>query len=114
MALTTVWATTKLVGFHCWPEAPENRDYLRSRHRHEFHVTAWVKVSHEDRDVEFHDLREIIRSWWGEGDQELGRSSCETLANRLNFHLASQGFTVTAVQVSEDGYEGAHVDYTRD
>lgn len=108
MALTTeVWSKVKVVGFHRWPEAPANRDYLRSRHRHEFNITAYVRVGHNDRDVEFHDLRDLILEWWGFGDNELGRMSCEDIAVQVQKHLHDHGLTVTCVEVSEDGYDGA-------
>ena len=69
------------VGFHRWPEAPPRRDYLTSRHRHLFYFELVAPVEHNDRFIEFHDLldfaREVIT------DKELGRQSCEDLAETV-------------------------------
>lgn len=105
----TVWTKVALPGFHRWPEAHEARSYLRDRHRHLFHITAHVAVSHDERDVEFHDLQDVIRGWWGPGARELGSSSCETIAKDLWFHLVDLGMRPTAIDVSEDGEAGATV-----
>lgn len=103
-----VWSLVKFVGFHRWPEAPDSRDYLRSRHRHEFNIRASVRVSHSDRDIEFHDLRDMIADWWGPGSKELGRMSCEDIALEVKEHLhLAHDLTVVSVEVSEDGYDGA-------
>jgi hypothetical protein len=98
---TTVWATVDLPGFHCWPTAPPRRAYLRDRHRHLFRITAEVKVAHDDRDVEFHDLADLIRAWW----------AAESLAHELGAALCgpSQQLAVTRITVSEDGECGATI-----
>lgn len=100
----TIWTNVHLIGWHYWPNAPEPRDYLRASHRHEFHIRPEVRVSHDDRDIEFHDLRDIITEWWV---PEQGTNSCETIARNLWDHLTGLGLTVISVTVSEDGYEGA-------
>lgn len=113
MALTTVWSTVNLIGFHRWPEAPDHRAYLRDKHRHQFEVTAWVVVDHAARQVEFHDLRTLITSWWLRTPDDRGASSCEAMADDLAAFLSEQcHLTVAEVQVSEDGYDGARIDYT--
>lgn len=102
-----VWSTVRLTGFHRWPAAPEHRSYLGVRHRHIFHITAHITVSHHDRDVEFHDLRDLIEGWWS---PERGAQSCEHIAVDLREHLTvKHGLTVTEVTVSEDGYDGARL-----
>lgn len=101
----TVWSTVVLEGWHRWPTAPDHRSYLRDRHRHLFNITAHVAVSHDDRDVEFHDLRDLITVWW---ETERGAQSCEAIAQELHDHLTDNAkLTVTEVTVSEDGYDGA-------
>lgn len=103
----TVWAEARLPGFHHWPDAPLHRSYLAQRHRHLFHIRATVRVTHDDRDVEFHDLADAIRAWWGPEDRECVSRSCEALARELAGHLLERGMTVTQVDVSEDGETGA-------
>lgn len=109
----TVWAGVELPGFHRWPTAPDSRDYLRSRHRHLFGITAHVAVGHDDRDVEFHDLQDLIRAWWAAAPatgpaRECGPMSCEALARELWTYLeADHGLTVSRIDVCEDGECGA-------
>lgn len=103
MSLVTVGTRVRLPGFHRWPEAHEERAYLRQKHRHLFGVEAVVRVGHDDRDVEFHDLQDMLRQWWGEGAPDLGRSSCEDLARSLDSFLAGvMGLAVESVTITED------------
>lgn len=109
-----VWAKVLLPGFHRWPDAPPNRTYLAAKHRHLFHVTATVEVGHSNREVEFHDLHDIIRTWWGGTDlgiRDWGTASCEVMARELLDHLSDDhDLTPVRVEVSEDGEAGAIVE----
>ncbi|MFB8235516.1 hypothetical protein ACFC58_03100 [Kitasatospora purpeofusca] len=105
----TVWAEVRLPGFHHWPAAPEHRSYLRARHRHQFHIRVSVRVAHDDRDTEFHDLGDAIRAWWGPAARECGAASCEALARSLAAHLTGLGLRLDEVAVSEDGEAGATI-----
>jgi hypothetical protein len=58
----TVWTTFTAPGFHRWPGASGQRSYLADLHRHLFHITVHVGVTHTDRDVEFHDLQDLVRA----------------------------------------------------
>lgn len=107
MPSVTVWTRLALPGFHRWPGATGRRAYLADRHRHLFHLEVEVAVGHDDRDVEFHDLQDLVRDWWGDGPRELGAHSCEQIARDLAAHLTGQGITVTRVTVSEDAESGA-------
>lgn len=109
---TEVFSEVRLIGFHNWPGAHDERAYLRDRHRHVFHVTPVVRVSHGDRDVEFHDLRDVVTEWWNLTGPERGAQSCEHMAADLVTHLTDMGLAVTSVTVSEDGYDGAVVRLT--
>jgi hypothetical protein len=99
-----VWTTVTLTGYHNWPQAPPARDYLAVRHRHQFVITAAVAVGHDNRDVEFHDLRDVIERWW---TPERGAQSCEHIGHNLAAALDLLGFQTTRITVSEDGYDGA-------
>jgi len=105
----TVWAEARLPGFHRWPGAGGHRGYLAARHRHLFHVRAEAAVAHDDRDIEFHDLGDLVRGWWGPGPREWDCLSCEAIARDLATHLAQRGVPVTRVTVAEDGEAGATV-----
>lgn len=106
-----VWTTAALPGFHRWPEAPDRRAYLRDRHRHLFHVTAKVLVDGgNNRPVEFHDLQDRIRAWWGPTPREWGALSCELIAAQLFALLREHDYSVVSVAVSEDNESGAMIE----
>ena len=60
MLLTKVCTKFATVGFHRWPEAPDNVAYLRSMHRHLFNFNVAIQVLHPDRSLEFHTLSEEL------------------------------------------------------
>jgi hypothetical protein len=67
-----------------------------------------MEVSHNERDVEFHDLLDICKAEFRE--KEKGAKSCETMAQQLHDYLALkfEGKWIS-VEVSEDGECGATV-----
>lgn len=108
---STITARAMVAGIHHWPKAPSRRNYLQYPHRHQFHISATVVMAHDDRDVEFHDLAELLWATLksqGEpyhGETELvnfGAQSCEVLAREVLEVLTSQGLAVMSVTVSED------------
>lgn len=98
-----------LQGWHSWPDAPGRRSYLRSLHRHMFEVVATVPVFHDDREVEFHDLRDAITAWWGSQESQENRGSCEQIADELREHLTRLLLRDVVVSVGEDGEAWATV-----
>jgi hypothetical protein len=98
-------------GWHNWPEAPEHRAYLRSEHRHLFHVEVAVSVEHHDREVEFHDLLDLCKKDCP--GPSLGRHSCEDIAQQF-IALVSATYPGRAYRVSvwEDNEVGATVSVT--
>lgn len=107
-----VYCQTRFIGFHRWPDAPENVDYLKSLHRHEFHVKVIVKVSHNNRDVEFITLKDQVddaikclrQGCFTES------SSCEFMASELAGELYNKyNYLVHSVEINEDGENGALV-----
>lgn len=96
-----VFITTRFEGMHRWENAPDDVSFLRNIHRHVFHVRLVKSVSHEDRDIEFIQLkRRVDRYIYNMGD--LG--SCEMIASDL-----LRAFEADCVEVSEDGENGAIV-----
>lgn len=95
-------------GIHHWPAATGARAYLAVPHRHQFHVEVAVPVSHDDREVEFHDLLDFCRSEFPTGD--LGAQSCEMLARQLGEAVLRRYHRPVTVTVSEDGECGSVVD----
>ena len=102
-----VYASFNFEGFHCWPDAPEEVDFLRHRHRHLFHVKAVLEVQHNDRDVEFILLKRRLRAsvaTFQAMASDVETWSCERWAEEL---LKEHGLSM--VDVSEDGENGAIV-----
>lgn len=103
---TTVFVTCQFAAFHHWPDAPESHAFLRTMHRHMFHVKAWALVDHDNRDIEFIFLKERIETYCRgrlEGTQT--SKSCEQFAKIL-LEAFKELFEV---EVSEDGENGAIV-----
>lgn len=105
--MTVVVVTARFVGFHKWVDAPDQYDYLRNFHRHEFHVDVQYAVEDLNREVEFCDLKarlhEHLQKTYQDKQFEL---SCEQLAHALMDHF---GPRTKLVKVSEDGENGAVV-----
>ena len=102
-----VFATFQFEGYHRWPEAPAEVDFLRSRHRHMFHVRVEKTVEHEDRNCEFIMLKhEAIETVEAAKRTALDHEtwSCETWARYL---VDAMG--LSKCEVSEDGENGAVV-----
>lgn len=103
---TLVYCRTQFEGFHRWPDAPAEVEFLRTRHRHLFHVRLEVEVTHANRQVEFillkRALNSAIASLTAQGKTETW--SCEQWANTL----CSMMDAVTC-DVSEDNENGAIV-----
>lgn len=114
MIVTEVYCFLQIEGIHCWPECPhEEVAYLRTPHRHMFHIKATISTTHDDRDVEFIILRKkieeyLIKNFRPENsDLKLcyfGSLSCEMLAREL-----VEQFDLIRCEVSEDGENGAIV-----
>lgn len=112
MAVMLVYCTTRFIGFHKWNDAPDALAHLRNVHRHEFHVKVKVKVSHNDRFVEFQHMRAHLDEYLTEAfvnTQETPYSfSCEMIAEKIAAHMIHQlNYEVITVDVSEDGENGA-------
>lgn len=91
-------------GFHHWPKAPVEHAFLRSRHRHMFHVRAGKRVTHGDREIEIIDLKRRMQKWIDRLGPEFGTKSCEQLAEDF-----VDEFDLDFCSVMEDGENGALV-----
>lgn len=80
-------------GVHAYPEAATNPNlatgdeydvsYLATPHAHDFWFDVKVSVTHEDRDIEFIQMRQRLEALYTDGVLACGRKSCETLAREL-------------------------------
>lgn len=105
-----VVVTTTFEAIHSWPDCPyEDVAFLRSPHRHIFHVVMKWKVDHVHRHIEFIRQKRLVESfikqtWDG---RDLGGTSCEALAVRLHKAFPNCCF----VSILEDGENGAEVHF---
>lgn len=109
MKLIKVFATTSFVGYHRWPGAPPHRDYLRVRHRHRFGVRVEVDAHGDDRELEFHDLLDVMTDAVLRVEvNDVG--SCEQVAGAIGLVVAGRWpKRRVEVVVDEDGECGAVV-----
>lgn len=93
-------------GFHCWPDAPKQCEYLSSRHRHIFIIRTWLIVSHNDREIEINiqglEIKKMLEEKFG-SPCEFGQMSCESIAQFILHKIPA----ATRCEVLEDGYAGA-------
>lgn len=120
--LASVFCRTRFDATHYWPGASS---HLGQEHRHDFHIEVELPVSHDDRDIEFIQLKELIDMWldaWyprnttrpgshiRTSPRQLGTTSCEQLARKIAVHcLHTWPVAWCQVKVSEDGENGARV-----
>lgn len=96
---------------HNWPEAnivvPEV-GFLAHPHHHTFHIKAIKQVLHNDRQIEIILFNRAIKEWleqkYGREVGDLGRTSCEDLAEEI-----LRTYDCDQVSVLEDGKNGAVV-----
>lgn len=102
---TDIYCTVEFAACHYWPEAPDEVAFLRTAHRHVFHVTLWKSVGELDRSIEFimlkRELTAFVRQRYEEKTFKL---SCEQIAAEI-----IKEFSGSACKVSEDGENGAQV-----
>lgn len=105
---STVWVTAEFAHLHHWPEAPPTVDYLRHPHRHLFKVKLFVRVGHDNRDVEFLHLQGNLQQYIDDNlRHQRSTMSCEQMAEMVARAMMRRGYHVTACEVSEDGENGA-------
>ena len=117
-ASADIFVTFKVEGLHHWPDAPPRRNYLSNPHRHQFGFRVETTVKHDDREIEFHDLRDGAERMARELGLlshcltliDFGAMSCEHIARELGAVLARQYERSFVVTVDEDGECGATVE----
>jgi len=107
---------TQFQGVHCYPNAPDRVEFLRSPHRHVFNVEAQIEVFHDDRELEFFIVKESLDRFIHTTPQFLevmhtyqSTMSCEQMAALVKDHLhALYGSNrLINVAVFEDDQNGA-------
>lgn len=105
------------VGFHKYENAPDEVAFLKHRHRHLFKWEVIIQVFHDDRELEFFMVKDLI-------ENEILRftllkdnlGSCEMQAERMLMGLLQEYGTLRYYQitVSEDGENDGTVEWNPD
>lgn len=106
----TIWVTFQREGIHCYPDAPEGVEFLKHPHRHIFHFTVEIEVTHCDRDIEFILFKRELEGLYADGTLQLDHKSCEMMAEDLwDYIKVKYPERATTITVSEDGENGATI-----
>lgn len=125
---TFIYTTLQVEGYHSFPESAKltkfatgdrnDVSHLAHKHHHYFIVRVWIQVSHNNRDIEFIQLRRWLETEWlhkhyGTSPVEFGNKSCEMIAEEL-FELVREAYPANEIKidVSEDALNGAHLEFT--
>ena len=88
--------------------------FLADLHRHIFHFRVEMEVFHDDRDVEFIQLKRILESWYSERTLSVDFKSCEMIAKDLYDKIAvTWPERAIRIDVSEDGENGCRIYFER-
>ena len=120
-----IWVTFRKEGIHKYPAAAtdpklatggwDDVSFLGVPHRHIFHFKVWIEVTHDDRDVEFIQVKRWLERLYSEGSLQLNFKSCEMIARDLNAQIkAKYPGRHVKIEVSEDGENGCEMDFGRE
>jgi 6-pyruvoyl-tetrahydropterin synthase len=112
--------TASFEGFHHWKDAYKEIEFLKFTHRHIFYVTVKLSVEHDDREVEFIDLKRHLQNICSDLKEDMpfhkhSTHSCEKIAkiiaNKLEFSKPNifDGSRSMSINVSEDNENSATV-----
>lgn len=120
MTHTSIVVQTRFESLHFWRDAPDEVLFLKTPHRHEFHVRLKLEVEHGNRELEFilvkRWLDKFLEPWTERAKRgEATTDSCEHIA-RIILRVAHQkyGERRASVSVFEDGENGAEVEWIAD
>lgn len=119
---TFVYVTFCKEGFHAYPEALTDPNlatggfydvsHLGHRHMHYFYFKVWVAVSHDNREIEFIQLRRWLENLYSNGSLELNNMSCEMMCDALYQQISARyPDTEIRIDISEDNINGSYVEY---
>jgi hypothetical protein len=122
MAKRMIWTTFQKEGIHCYPQAMNDPklktgddydvSFLAWPHRHMFGFKVGIQVFHNDRDLEFIQVKRWLENQYTNGILELNHKSCEMIADELYEIIATRypNRDIT-ISVSEDGENGCEIFY---
>ncbi len=93
---------------HRYVDAPDDVSYLREWHRHELHVEVEIELQHEDREIEFMQLKKTLQNLLDKSVKlDYVEKSCEMIAQELASHLmVKYAKRRMIISVFEDGENG--------
>lgn len=116
-----IWINTSFQATHQWAECPHNDvAFLRDCHHHMFFVKVSTTVEHNDRDIEFLRFKKLVDDsidnlYGTDRIKELGRKSCEDIAEELYNKLiqtdSNLAYRKFDIEVSEDNLVGARLNF---
>ena len=117
-----IWVTFQREGIHRYPGADTDPklatgdeydvSFLGYPHRHIFHLTVAIQVTHNDRDIEFIQFKRWLENSFKSGVMQLDHKSCEMICDDLYEFIASRyPDRDIEITVSEDGENGATIYY---
>jgi len=120
MMKSFIWVTFQKEGIHCYPDAGTNPklktgqwddvSFLASPHRHVFHFRVELEVFHDDRDIEFIQLKRWLQRAYDTQVLSLDYKSCEMIARDLyGVIVAKYPGRMCVIEVSEDGENGCRL-----
>lgn len=123
-AVRMIWVTFQKEGIHCYPQALNNPSlktndeydvsFLGWPHRHIFHFRVGIQVFHNDRDLEFIQVKRWLENQYANGTIELNNKSCEMISDDLYEVIATRYPSRNIViSVSEDGENGCEIFYNQ-
>lgn len=104
---------TSFRGFHCWPDAVPEVEFLKHKHRHVFNIEARIQVTENDRELEYFMVQNFIDAIINEAvlGTDQSASSCETMAEIvLDYLEAKYPSRKISVEINEDGENGSIID----
>ena len=117
-----IWVTFRKEGMHKYPAALEDPklatgdeydvSFLGYPHRHIFHFKVGITVTHNDRDIEFIQFKRWMEKLYAEKTLELDYKSCEMMSDDLYQQITEKyPNREVHIDISEDGENGAHIEY---
>lgn len=115
-----IWVTFRKEGIHRYPAAATDPklstgdwldvSFLASPHRHIFHFRVEMEVFHDDRDVEFIQLKRILENWYSEKTLSVDYKSCEMITKDLyDKIIVKWPNRDIRIEVAEDGENGCRI-----
>jgi len=115
-----IWVTVEKEGFHYWPNAPLEVDFLKKVHRHIFKFKVYISILHNDREIEFFMFKNFVDKcinniWMANGLYLWNRCkpmSCEMISDELSI-VVNKKYPKRdmIIEVSEDGENGGYQKY---